>query len=332
MGQIINCTFNLFQEGRKYTGHHRSYILESAIKTCYAPETRERMRLREMLGYYGHGRRELAKKLLLPEVATIKLPDGSSLLVENIPSNVTTAFEVAKDGTVTHSQELTDTDQGKAVAAMNASRIGGFSWACGGSDGGALSATRVSSCVGFDYVNNPGFSANRGYILESADAATRDMILESICKQGVDEQKAESLLSHWSATAILEAAELQERLEAAAIYEDSLREQLEGAGKQLQTATTILEEAKQAADKRKEIITECASKSVIAVPAHVLESMISMAGEADFHNIMSFYESASRVDLSGLPLAGANKVIVKPHTAIKESVEFGSARSACAFE
>ena len=57
MGQIIECSFNLFKEGRQYTGHHRQYVLESALKTCNAPETREKIKLREALGYLGHGRR-----------------------------------------------------------------------------------------------------------------------------------------------------------------------------------------------------------------------------------------------------------------------------------
>lgn len=334
MGQIISCNFNLFQEGRKYTGHHRSYILESAIKACYAPETRERLRLREMLGYYGHGRREIAKKLTISEVEAVKMPDGSMVLVENIPANVTTAFEVGKDGTVSHSQELIDNDQGKAVFALNSSKVGGFSWACGGADGGPLSATRVNSCVGFDYVMNPGFSANRGYVLESAGDTTKDMILESICKLGVSDTQAEALLSHWVASAQVRALELEERLDQAAIYEDALREQVELKNKELQGVAGQLEVEQKAAESRKQLIVECAKKSVIVVPDNVLESMVSMASEDDFNKIVAFYESASRVSLSGLPIGEHKSQTVQKQLggASNKEIEFGSAQSACEFE
>lgn len=336
MGQIIPCSFNLFQEGRKYTGHHRNYILESAIKTCYAPETREGLKLREKLGYLGHGRREIARKLALSEVETVKLPDGSTIITENIPSNVTVAFEVGKDGSVTHSQELLDTEPGKAVSALNSSRVGGFSWACGGADGGPMAATKITAFQGFDYVMNPGFSANRGYILENADGASRDMILESICKLGVSDGNAETLLSHWVASAQIQAIELEDRLEQAAIYEDALREQMELKNRELQQTAELLSKEQNASESRKKLITECAAKSVIVVPANVLDSMISMACEDDFNKIVAFYESANRVSLSGLPIGENHKThTVKSHTgaaATKEVVEFGTAQAACDFE
>ena len=332
MGQTIKCNFNLFQEGRKYTGHHRNYILESAVKTCYSPETRERMQLREMLGYYGHGRRELAGRLALTEMSTIKLPDGSTMLVENIPSNVTTFFEVDKQGNVQHHQELLDTEPGRIVEAMNASKVGGFSWACGGSDGSANGATLISSCVGFDYVKNPGFSANRGYILESADGgATRDMILESICKMGIEDKKAEQYLEYWNASAILENAALQEKLDQAAIYEDALREQVELKAGEVTALSGQLQGLTGTLENRKKIILEGASKSVVVIPEHILESLISMADEKDFQNIISFYESASRINLKGLPIGEHQKITIKQVPGSQDP-EYGTAAAGFSFE
>ena len=193
---VIKCKFNLFQEGRTYTGHHRNYILESARKVCYDPATRESLSLREKLGYLDHGRRILAGKLQLGEVETVKLPDGTSMVVENIPSNVTTFFEINENGDVEHHQELLlENAPGRVVAGLNKNQVGGFSWACGGADGGSAGATRMRSFHGFDYVLNPGFSANRGYILEDADAPTRDMILESLCQIGaLQENEADHIL------------------------------------------------------------------------------------------------------------------------------------------
>jgi len=306
MGETIKCTFNLFEEGRQYTGHHRNYILESAIKACYAPETREGIRLREKLGYLGHGRREIARKLQLAEVEPVKLPDGSTIIVENIPSNITTFFEVNKDGIVEHHQEILETAPGKVVSGLNASKVGGFSWACGGQDGGAMGATRIVDFHGFDYVMNPGFAKNRGYILENADGMTKDAILESICKQGVTDTDAERYLNSWVVSAQLRAMELDEKLEQAAIYEDALREDLEGKAATIEAMQKSIADAEAAAEARKQRILEAASKSVVVVPERVIDAMLSMAGEAEFHEVIGFFEAASRVDLGRLPLPGSN--------------------------
>jgi hypothetical protein len=326
MGEIIKCNFNLFNEGRKYTGHHRSYILESAINVCYAPETREGIRLREKLGYLGHGRREIARKLQLAEIEPVRLPDGSTIIVENIPSNITVFFEVNKDGNVEHHQELLDTAPGKVVAGLNTSKVGGFSWACGGVDGGAIGATKLTNFHGFDYVMNPGFAENRGYILESADGKAREMILESICKAGVADADAERYLQSWVASAQLRALELEEQLEQAAIYEDSIREAIEGKDAEILSMKKTIDDEIAAKEARKKLILECAGKSVIVVPEKVLDAMLSMSGEADFFEIIGFFESASRVNLSTLPLPGqdGNGTKLAPQYQPSE-VEYGKA-------
>lgn len=327
--KIIKCHFNLFQEGRKYTGHHRSYILESAVKTCYAPETREKIQLREALGYLGHGRRVIARKMQLEEVEPVRLPDGSTIIVENVPSNVTVFFEVNKNGDVEHHQEILETAPGNVVAGLNASKVGGFSWACGGADGGALGATKITNFHGFDYVTNPGFSANRGYILENADGQTRDLILESICKLGVDDKTAEEYLKSWVASAQLRAMDLEDRLEDAAIYEDALREAVEAKDNEVAALKKQLSDIAEAGEKRKKTILECAEKSVVVVPDRVLQSLISMASEADFGEIINFYESASRlVSRNNLPVPGSTTggpaVAQRPKLS---EVEYGTAEA-----
>ena len=328
MGDIIKCNFNLLQEGRKYTGHHRNYILESAIKVCYAPETREGIRLREKLGYLGHGRREIARKLELSEVEPVKLPDGSTIIVENIPSNITTFFEVNKDGCVEHHQELLDTAPGKVVSGLNASKVGGFSWACGGVDGGALGATRITNFHGFDYVMNPGFAENRGYILENADGKTRDMILESICKMGIEDKDADRYLNHWVASAQLHALDLEEQLEQAAIYEDAMREELEGKGSQIEAMQKTINDEANAKEARKKLVLECAGKSVIVVPDKVIDAMLSMSNEADFYEILGFFESAGRVNMRTLPLPGHDtkeRTTLPPQFRPTDNAEYGRA-------
>lgn len=110
--QKITCSFSLLDEGRKYTGNHRKYLIENAREICYSDATREKIALREAFGYYGHGRRIIAGKMNLSEVEAVTLPDGSAAIISNIPSNLTVAFDVAEDGKVTHTQEILDTDTG----------------------------------------------------------------------------------------------------------------------------------------------------------------------------------------------------------------------------
>ena len=49
------------------------------------------------------------------EVEAITLPDGGTAIISNIPSNITIAFDVAEDGTVSHTQELLTTETGNIV-------------------------------------------------------------------------------------------------------------------------------------------------------------------------------------------------------------------------
>ncbi|MBD5642009.1 MAG: hypothetical protein HDQ91_06285, partial [Desulfovibrio sp.] len=114
MGKIIDCSFSLLDTQRKYTGTHRKYIIENARNICYSPVTREKISKREAYGFYGHGRRVLCGRpsLEVQEVDVITLPDGKQAMVSNIPSNVTIKFEIDESGTVTHSQEILDTETG----------------------------------------------------------------------------------------------------------------------------------------------------------------------------------------------------------------------------
>lgn len=334
MGQTIKCNFNLFREGRKYTGHHRNYILESARNVSMAPETRERIGLREAYGYFGHGRRQLAGKLNLSEVETVKLPGGQTVILENVPSNVTTFFQIDENGNVEHHQEILENNKpGQIVTGLNQSKIGGFSWAMGGTDGLAYGQTKTHSFYGFDYVLNPGFAENRGFVLEDADDNTRDMILENICKScaSLDEPAAEKYLDSWLASTQFQNLELQEKLETAAIYEDHLREETEAAKGQLSQVQSKLDGIQEVEENRRKVIMESAQGSKIVVPKDVLDAIFEMANEDDFHTLTQFFESAQRVDLSGLPLPGNNprmKTITPKahgHAEYQQPPEYGSA-------
>lgn len=328
----IEITYSLLDEGRRYTGHHRNYIIENARKICDAPETREKIRLNEALGYFGHGRRVLAGKMTLNEVETIKLPNGSSMVIENIPSNVTTSFDIDSDGNVTHGQRILESEPGRVVKGLHNSRVGGFSWACSGKDGGVSKPTLISTFDGFDYVMNPGFARNRGYVLESAaDDVTREMVLESICQSaGVDDKTAEAYLASWRDAEVLRAASLESRMEEMAVMEAALRSDFDAHKAEYVKVKEQLKALEDANARRRKLIAESASKSIIVIPDAVQEILISGANEEDFAKLTAFFESAARMDLSGLPLGQAHdgvRIPVNGKRNRNDPPEFGSAEA-----
>jgi hypothetical protein len=267
----------------------------------------------------------MAGKVRIGEVEKIKAPDGSMMVVENVPSNVTTFFEIDKDGNVDHHQEiLFENTPGKVVSGLNKSKVGGFSWAMGGSDGGAHGATRVDSFEGFDYVMNPGFSANRGYVLESA--GTKDLIMESICKTGIEDKLAEKYIESWTASVHDYVYELEERLASAEIFESAMMEKNEILDNQVKELEGQIKD-------RQALIAECANGHAIVIPDEVTEALISMASEEDFNTLVGFFESAKKAELSRYPLPGngQEKIFVNQHQAI-EPPEYGQAAAAVDFE
>ena len=292
--QRLNCSFSLLDEGRQYTGTHRKYIIENAREICNSPATKEKIRLREALGFYGHGRRILAGKMNIGEVEAVTLPDGGKAIVSNIPSNVTVAFDVSPEGVVSHSQEVLDTEAGKIVSTLHASRVGGFSWACPGVDGGRGKPTRLSGFSGFDYVLNPGFSSNRGYILEGAadTAGQEQMILECLAATVKDDRKAEEYLAGWKLDTQARLAALED-----AIFESTAR----------QAELT-------------ERIDALASSFPCFIPEDVQHQMM----EGDFSRAKMIFEQASRVDFSQYPIEEHNPKTISPGSQTQEPPLYGS--------
>lgn len=309
--QILECNFNIFNEGRKYTGNHRKYVLENAQQIASSDATRERIKLREALGYYGHGRRILARKMQLQEVEPIKMPDGSTVIISNIPSNVTTSLVVESDGTVKHTQEILKTETGLIVEGLHNSKVGGFSWACPGSDGGSSKTTKLSGFAGFDYVLNPGFALNRGYVLESSEDFDRSMVLESIAAIVSDDDKAEKLLAGWQAETYFRAIDLEERLEHAEIYETALLERITGKERELVDLSKELQQALKSQIEEKNRIKQICEFIVESAPFFIPEDVQHAMMEANFDKVSGIFESAKRVDFSQFPI-GEGKDKKKP--------------------
>lgn len=323
----IPCTFSLLTEGRKYTGQHRKYLIENAREICYSPATRERIKLREALGYYGHGRRVLCKKMNLQEVDVITLPDGTQAMVSNVPSNVTVKFDVAEDGTVTHEQEILDTETGKIVSGLHASRVGGFSWACPGEDGGRTATTRLKGFSGFDYVLQPGFAMNRGYVLESAQGI-RDQVLESVSAVVGDDVRAEQLVAGWQFSYHSRIHDLEDMVFESESELIEVREQYRNVQRELVEAVSR--------KSRAEVELENFKKNFKGVLESVRENFPFFIPEAVMHEMMNgdltrakaIFESASEFDFTSLPVREATRKserIVLAEGRQIEKPDFGSA-------
>lgn len=168
-------SFNVTQRGRAHRGVNRNFDLRSICAIVNAPATQERVKNRDMVGYYGHWQR--AKfGLTPPEMVMI---DGELVGLE--PAIVTTYLHADADGNIEHESEFLDTASGKIAASMFGSRTGGFSSAIHADTRGNMDVATLFA--GFDYVLEPNFTGNRGYILDGVtgdDSTIFDCIMRDM--------------------------------------------------------------------------------------------------------------------------------------------------------
>lgn len=148
-------SYNLKDRGRKYRGKERDFDIPALVKAINSPECQERVKKRDMLGFYGHWPR--MKFGLYPAEGGIQ--QGKAMAIE--PAIVTTFLKAYSDGTVEHRAEFLDTDAGKLAQKLFQDRVGGFSSAI---DQGK------PEFFGFDYVLEPNYSTNRGWALDCVQA------------------------------------------------------------------------------------------------------------------------------------------------------------------
>ncbi|MBW6101644.1 head processing protein [Escherichia coli] len=196
-------------------------------------ETQEGLRLGELFGYYGHGRRQLTGKLEVPETSVIMV-EGRPVVIDNVPACRTVAISVDDNGIVTHTQEILNTEPGKIVAAMIESRAGGWSWATGGRESGKIAVT--TSFHGVDYVTTPNYisldhPASAG-MFESADS--KSLLAESPAAHGYSDESVQAVISHYGKMAELEM--MVEATERTAELETAL---LESRGRHLEAMAKI---------------------------------------------------------------------------------------------
>jgi len=245
----ISCTFNIFDNGRQFSGQNRGYVLDNIAAVLNAPVAKERIKLREAVGYYSHGVRRAAG--LDPDETTIINVAGKPMMINATPSNVTVAQSISSDGDVAHVQQILDNDEGRKALGLHNSKIGGFSWACSPASGvGGGGSTRVSKWYGYDYVRNPLFVRNRGHILDSAEDQEQ-MILDCMLATGLEAGKAQQAVANLVQDAIIDAEHYRDQLENvfldqgvmdAAINEsNTAKEQLAAAKAEIQSLTVQID-------------------------------------------------------------------------------------------
>ena len=316
--------YNLLDEGRKYSGNHRKYLIENAREICYSPATRERIKLREALGYYGHGRRQIAGKMEIGETECVVMPDGSKVVVDNVPSNVTLAFDIDKDGRVTHKQEILDTSTGQIVNNLQKNKVGGFSWACPGRDGGTQSATIMTGFSGFDYVLRPGFAKNRGYVLEGvAGSPAYDAVFEAV--QDADKTRAyiqfatelyESITDNDLLNAVDANIAYREQLTKTKTTLAQAQSELAGA---MATNTDLRAKNIELEKNMRGILEAFQEKLPFFIPQPVIDEMM----RGNFKRARMIFEEAGKYDSSTLPLGTQKQP--EPVLKRKEQAVYGTA-------
>lgn len=325
--QEIKLRFNIFDTGREYTGKQRGYILENVKRVIDSPMVQERLRLREAVGYVGHGLREMAGQLTLGEKCSVKMPNGQMMVVDAIPSNVMTSISIDDDGWVEHTQEVADNDEGKKLLGLHNSKIGGFSWA---SAGGKINAnTIISDLVGFDYVHNPLFSSNRGYVMDSADDAMsdvfdREMVLDNLTAAGIaDHNEANMVLDSFVASAVFEASQYREQLFASQqIIADQHEKHVEQS-QLLDSATTEINSHKEQQGNREHLFKQLQQTCQLNINDQVLDALVNMRTVDDVEAVKTLLMDAASINASHLPIGKQQPVFVPKHTQAKEEPQFG---------
>lgn len=148
-------TYNVHNRGRKALGVDRHFDTVALAALINGPATQEKVKLGDMLGYFGHWPR--VKFGMATQEGGIL--DGKAV---SLPVAIRTTFLSAdNEGNITHQAEFLDTNEGRMAERMYDSNAGGFSSAID-----AVPRTKPSIPTEFyamDFVAVPNYDGNRGY-------------------------------------------------------------------------------------------------------------------------------------------------------------------------
>lgn len=216
-------TFNIFKDGRAHNPAPQSFQLDALKALANAGETKERIKLGEAIGYWGHRIRELTGKIKPTEFEVIMV-DGKPVPIQVEPLLRTVSFEVDDSGNVTHEQEFANTELGRKAYALYMQGFGGFSWAMSGRDGRGSSASIATMLAGFDYVDQPNFIplSRQGMLLSSMKLGG-DKLLSSL-NDVTSQTDAAALVSMLSKSPESDAVAFNDLIVSSLIQKESARQ------------------------------------------------------------------------------------------------------------
>jgi hypothetical protein len=171
-------SFNVKDRGRQYRGQDRNFDCVALARVINGPEVQERVRNRDLHGYYGH----LPRRLFGMNPGEGGIYRGQHVRIE--PALVTTTLRALDDGTIEHEEEFLDTPPGRSAKRLFSSRAGGWSSAITCDETATRLAGRdiASGFFGFDYVAEPNYATNRGFALDGVseeDGVVLDAVTDS---------------------------------------------------------------------------------------------------------------------------------------------------------
>ncbi|HDT4319413.1 TPA: head processing protein [Klebsiella aerogenes] len=312
--KTVTDRFCLYKNARTGRQNGRKYVLGAVKAMLESKETQEGLRLGELYGYYGHGRREMTGKLELPETSVIMV-EGRPVVIDNVPACRTVSISVDDNGVVTHTQEILNTEPGKIVAAMIESRAGGWSWATGGRQSGSIAVT--TSFHGVDYVTNPNYvsldhPASAG-MFESADA--QSLLAESLSAHGYSDESVQAVISHYGKLAelelMMEATERNAELETALLESQGRYLEAQMRQKEAEDRIALLESVAGVRDDVLVAIQNELDKLPIFVTASQKEAF-KLKQPDDAKVVASLFESLIKVGSRHLPLTPPQVELSKP--------------------
>jgi hypothetical protein len=168
-------TYNVRERGRKFIGQDRNIDCRALAALVNGNEVQERVKNRDLRGFYGHILR--MKFGFNPPETVIDKESGKTIYIE--PAIVTTHLSADDDGNVTHEAEFLDTLPGEAAQRLFESKQGGFSSAIFAKPQGGIDVPLMFG--GFDYVAEPNYTTNRGYMFDSVEPVGMDgMMLDAV--------------------------------------------------------------------------------------------------------------------------------------------------------
>jgi len=290
-------TFNIFDDGRQYNPAPQKFLLSALSDVLHSGLTKERIKLKEAIGYFGHSLRQLTGKIRPNEVEMIE-QNGKVAAVNMVPAIRTKSCSVDNQGNVTHEQEFLDTDEGRAAYSVYKSGSGGFSWAMSGSNAHHTTQGSVTkSFSGFDFVMQPNFiPKQRHTMLLSSMADNTDMLLSSMVNDGIEKDRAEQLLSHFQTSQ--PEYDINDLLLSSLVSEKQNREQL---------------------------LSSVIDQSPFLINERQRAALIRCSNDSDVDVLNTLFSSMQNTDLSHLPVHADNSTQVhdKKQTAKIDYPKFG---------